>query len=278
MPVQSSKYCPHFQVKLFSPFIVSAIESSAMVSQFPLSKVTQAQRQSLAKILWSWDICADCEAGKQCDPPVCPWHRSTTLKPFFRLYEEETCSYRSDVKPGQKPGLSSHEDLFNIMTTVKSSPDVTRADLVEALFPDRPVRSDQERAVDLAIRVMFMVNCSTPRQDSVLVEAGVHQFSWRNDVTLAEFIESLFVKRPHPNISRIEENLRAVKLKKLASLRFESTDDIRCHLKFDHKKAVVKVFHHAAFLKEQLRLTKNKSPNISISEFIKLQVKIPIAF
>ena len=111
----------------------------------------------------------------------------------------------------------------------------------------------------------------------MLVEAGVHQFPWRSDVTLAEFVESLFVKRSHPNIGRIKENLRAVKLKKLARLKFEPTD-IRHHLKFDHKKAVVKIFHHAAFLKEQFRLTKDESPTLSISESIKLPVKTSIAF
>jgi hypothetical protein len=174
------------------------------------------------------------------------------------------------VKPNERPGLSSHEDLFKILEKLKSSPDVTRADLVEQIFTDRPVRNDQERAVDLAIRIMFMINCSTSRRGSVLVESGVHQFPWRKEVTLADFIESLFSKQRHLNIDRIKENLRAVKLKKLASIAFEPTDDIRCHLKFDHKKAVVKIFHHAAFLKEQLRLTINESPSMTASESIRL--------
>ena len=174
------------------------------------------------------------------------------------------------MKAGQQHGLSSHEDLFNIIKKLKEKPDVTRGELVEKLFPDRPVRGDQERAVDLAVRVMFMINCSSPRQDSVLVEAGVYQSPWRNDVSLSKFIEGLFVKRPHPNIERIEENVRAVKLKKIASLNFEPTDDVRQHLNFDHKKAVVRIFHHAAFLKEQLRLTKGERVDISTSEAIKL--------
>jgi hypothetical protein len=117
---------------------------------------------------------------------------------------------------------------------------------------------------------MFMVNCLTPCQDSILVKARVYQFSWQNDITLAEFIKSLFIKRLYLNINRIKEILRAIKLKKLTSLRFEPIDDIICHLKFNYKKAVIKVFHHVAFLKEQLRLMINKSLIISISEFIKL--------
>ncbi|PVH73641.1 hypothetical protein DL98DRAFT_594830 [Cadophora sp. DSE1049] len=239
-----------------------------MVSRFPLSKVTPAQLQNLAKTLWSWEICDNCIDENQCDSPSCSWYRSTTLKSFFQLYEEEMCSYRSDAKPGQGPGLASHEVFLNMLETIKSSPDIGRADLVDNLFSDRPVRDDQERALDLAIGTMFKIDCSSFRQDSVLIESGFRQFPWRKDVTLAEFMGSLFTKRPHPNIGFIEDNLRAVKLKRIAALKFQPTDDIRCHLQFDRKKSVVKIFRQAGFLKEQLRLTKNQPPNITISESI----------
>jgi hypothetical protein len=241
-----------------------------MVSQFPLSKVTATQLQELTQILWSWSTCAECLAGKECNPPACAWHRSPILKPFFDFYREETLSYRSDLKQGQKAALESHEDLFAIIKELKASPDAKRVDLVERLFSDRPVRSDQERAVDLAVRVMLMVNCSAPRQDSVLVEDGNHQFPWRNDVTFTDYVRSIFNQKPHPGIIHIKENLRAFKLKKRSGLKFEPTNDIRSHLKFDHKKTVVKIFHHAAFLKEQLKLTKNEPQSISVSKSLQL--------
>jgi len=246
------------------------LDRLAMVSQFPLSKVTTLQLQELTQILWSWSTCAECLAGKECNPPACSWHRSPTLKPFFDFYKEEMLSYRSDLKQGQKAALESHEDLFAIMKKLKASPDARRVDLVESLFSDRPVRSDQERAVDLAVRVMLMVNCSASRQDSVLVEDGNHQFPWRNDVTFTDYVRDIFSQKPHPGIIHIKENLRAFKLKKRSGLIFEPTDDIRSHLKFDHKKAVVKIFHHAAFLKEQLKLTKNEPQSMSVSESLQL--------
>jgi len=241
-----------------------------MVSQFPLSKVTTPQLQELTHILWSWSTCAECFAGKVCNPPACAWHRSPILQPFFDFYKEETLSYRSDLKQGQEAALESHEDLFAIIKELKASPNSKRVDLVERIFSDRPVRSDQERAIDLAVRVMLMVNCSAPRQDSVLVEDGSHQFPWRNDVTFADYVRNIFSQKPHPGIIHIKENLRAFKLKKGSGLTFEPTDDIRSHLKFDHRKAVVKIFHHTAFLKEQLRLTKYEPQSISVSESLQL--------
>jgi hypothetical protein len=160
--------------------------------------------------------------------------------------------------------------LITIIEELKSNPEVTRNALLEKLYADRPARSDQERAINIAVRVMMMVNCSASRQSSVLLEHGSHQAPWRSDVPFSEFITSIFPKADHPSIDHIKENLRATKLKKRAGLSFEPTDDLRSHLKLDRKRAVVEIFHHTAFLKEQLRLTKDEPENMSVTQSIKL--------
>lgn len=199
-----------------------------------------------------------------------PWQRSTVLGRFFQFYKEVTASYEADVKMGRQPGLRSHEDLMKIIEELKSNPEVTRDALLEKLFTDRPARSDQERAINIAVRVMMMVNCSASRQSSALLEHGSQQVPWRSDIPFSEFITSMFPKTDHPSIDHIKENLRATKLKKRAGLRFEPTDDLRNHLKLDRKRAVVEIFHHTAFLKEQLRLTKDEPRTMSIADSLKL--------
>lgn len=241
-----------------------------MASQFPLSKVTTPQLQQLTRVLWSWSICAECSAGKPCQTEQCPWQRSTILGRFFEFYKTLTALYEADVRPVQQPSLRSHEDLMTIIEELKSNPEVTRNALLEKLFADRPARSDQERAINIAVRVMMMVNCSALRQSSALLEHGSHQAPWRSDVPFSEFITSIFPKTDHPSIDHIKENLRATKLKKRAGLRFEPTDDLRSHLKLDRKRAVVEIFHHTAFLKEQLRLTKDEPGIMSVTQSIKL--------
>lgn len=231
--------------------------------------MTLAQKQDLSRILWSWDICADCGTGTVCEPAICSWHRSENLQRFFQHYQERTCLYSHNVKKPEQPGLSSHEDLFDIIRRLKLSPDITRETFAKNLFMEWPLRSDQERAIDLAVRVMFMINSSTSRLDPVLFETGSVSCQWRNDITLTNFVENLFTKKQHPNISRVEGHLRAVDLKNSASLDFESTDNMKDHLSIDHKRGVVKIFHHAAFLKEQLRLT-FKLPDLSTSESLKM--------
>ncbi len=174
------------------------------------------------------------------------------------------------MKVGQKSGLTSHEDLMKIIMELKSKPEVTREEILEKLFTDRPARSDQERAINIAVRVMLMVNCSTSRQSSVLLEHGSQQVPWRGDIPFSEFITSIFPKTDHPSIDQIKDNLRATKLRKRAGIRFEPTDDLRNHLKLDRKRAVVEIFHHTAFLKEHLRLTRDQPRNMSVADSIKL--------
>jgi hypothetical protein len=241
-----------------------------MASQFPLRIVTTAQLQQLAQALWSWSICAECLAGKPCKTEECPWPRSTILGRFFEFYKDSTASFESEIKYGQQSGLKSHEELFAIIRELKSNPETTRAELLEKLFPDRPARGDQERAINLAIRVMMMVNCSASRQSSALLEHGSHQAPWRSNITFSQFITDIFPKTDHPSINDIKENLRARRLKKRAGLRFQPTDDLRNHLKLDRKGAVVEIFHHTAFLKEHLRRTKDEPQNMSVLDCIKL--------
>lgn len=241
-----------------------------MASQFPLEKATTAQLQKLVEILWSWSVCAECLAGKPCKTTGCPWPRSTVLGRYFQFYKISTSTYECHVENGQRPGIISHEDLFKIIQELKADPELTKAALLEKLFKDRPVRVDQERALNLAVRIAMMTNCSASRQSSVLLEHGNHQIRWNRDASFSQFINDIFPQNDHPSIEDIKENLRATKLKRHARLSFRPTDDLRNHLRLDRKAAVVEIFHHTAFLKEQLRITKDQPRDLSVPNLIKM--------
>ncbi|MCJ1379602.1 hypothetical protein MMC17_002704 [Xylographa soralifera] len=85
----------------------------------------------------------------------------------------------------------------------------------------------------------------------------------------------IFPMTDHPGLNsngetdsplNIRTALTAKKLMKRAGLKFQATDDSRCHLKLDRENDVVQIYHHTAFLKEHLRLIKDKALNISVSE------------
>ena len=68
----------------------------------------------------------------------------------------------------------------------------------------------------------------------------------------------------------IKAALMAKKLKKRAGLSFRPTDDLRDHLQLDRKTGSVEIYHHTAFLKEHLRLTKESPKGMSVSDSLRL--------
>lgn len=255
------------------------------VSLLPLEKVTDKQLQILGEILWSWILCEECRTGRSCTTQACPSQRFKRLGRFFEHYKGLTASYEADAAPGDCAALSTHEDLFAIIKQLKLNPDITRAEFAAKVFRDDtsrrlPSSADRERAINLAVKVMAMVNCSAQRQSSGLLEHGLSQAPWRSDVTLAQFLVDIFPMTDHPSLNDddlkgsmdLKAALMAKKLKKRIGLKLLPTDDLRRHLKLDRKTRVVEIYHHTAFLKEHLRLTKDKAPNMSVSESIRLSV------
>ena len=253
------------------------------VSLVPLEKVTEQQLRTLGEILWSWNFCEGCRTGRSCDTETCPSQRVKRLGRFFKHYKDLTSSYEADTAPGDRVALSTHEDLFAIIKRLKLEPDITRVAFAAEVFKEDtrrrlPSSADQERAINLAVKVLAMVNCSAQRQSSGLLEHGLSQAPWRSDVTFSQFVIDTFPLTDHPSLNDddlkgsidLKATLMAKKLKKRIGLKFQPTDDLRRHLKLDRKTRVLEVYHHTAFLKEHLRLTKDKAPNMSVSESIKL--------
>lgn len=249
----------------------------------PLEKVTDKQLQTLGEILWSWSLCEECRTGQSCTTESCPLQRFKRLGRFFEHYKDLTASYEADAAPGERAALNTHEDLFAIIKQLKLEPDITRAEFAAKVFRDDtcrrvPSSADRERAINLAVKVMAMVNCSAERQSSGLLEYGLSQAPWRGDVTFSQFIIDIFPMTDHPSLNDddlkgsmdLKAALMAKKLKKRIGLKLQPTDDLRRHLKLDRKNRVLEIYHHTAFLKEHLRLTKDKTPNMSVSEYIRL--------
>ena len=253
------------------------------VTLLPLEKVTDKQLQGLGEILWSWTFCERCKTGQSCIMETCPSQRVKRLGHFFEHYKDLTSSYEADPAPTDRAALRTHEDLFAIISKLKLEPDITRAAFAAEVFKEDtsrrlPSSADRERAINLAVKVFAMVNCSAQRQSSGLLEHGLSQAPWRSDVTFSQFIIDVFPMTDHPSLNDddlkgsmdLKAALTATKLKKRIGLKFQPTDDLRRHLKLDRKSKVVEIYHHTAFLKEHLRLTKDTAPKVSVSESIRL--------
>ena len=253
------------------------------MSTCPLGKTTESDIRNLSQILWSWALCRNCVNNKPCTEQGCPSQRLKRLVRFFDYYKDITASYEPELSHGKQAALRSHEDLFKVILALKANPDLTRAQLIEKLFTvqsrgDPITVIDQEHAINLAVRVMLMVNCSAQRQSSGLLEHGGHQVRWRSHVTFSQFVEEIFPMTDHPGLnedtigswSDVRSAITAKKLKKRAGLKFRPTDDLRSHLKLDRKNGTVEIYHHTAFLKEHLRITKDEARKLSVSDSLRL--------
>jgi hypothetical protein len=254
-----------------------------MIPQFPLERVTENDFQQLCQVLWSWPQCDECQNGKCCPSLDCPFKRVKRLLRFKEHYKDLAAAYEPDVALGEEVALERHDDLLDLIRGLRTKPDITRAAFADESFSNRPNRrpppvDDQERVINLAVKVMAMVNCAAQYEASGLLEHGTFQRRWQRDVTFSQFMNDAFLTTDHPSLNDADTGagldmksaLMATKLKKQAGLKFRPTDDLRCHLRLNRKTGIVDIFHHTAFLKEHLRITKDKARPLSLEDCLKL--------
>jgi hypothetical protein len=135
---------------------------------------------------------------------------------------------------------------------------------------------DSLNAATLVVKLMTMIDSSALYQSSDKLEIGGSRFHWKDDVPFSKYLQDLFPTGNHSILSYpardlpvgMKSDLRATKLKKHLHITFCATYDIRNHLRLDRRLNVLEIYHHTAFLKEQLRLTKGtgdwSSPSTSI--------------
>ncbi|KAK8045165.1 hypothetical protein PG993_005189 [Apiospora rasikravindrae] len=211
----------------------------------------------LCTLLWNWEICDAFRKGQEpCQEPDCPWKRSSKLERFFNFYKEVTSSYVPELLAGSPAALRSHDDLLDLIKTIRSQPTRTRTELTAAYFTGRknvmtaPLPADQHRAVNLAVQVMSMISCTASKHAfGGVLELGSLPILWQDRVGFADFISSAFpVSEPRRIQPEVRFAIVAARLKKIASLRFEPTDDLRNHLRLDSQNGAVQSSRTSAML------------------------------
>jgi hypothetical protein len=252
----------------------------SLESPFPLTGVTDAELQQLSQTLWNWDICNGCQNGQTCVAPSCSWKRSARLGRFFDFYKEATSFYVPELLPGSKPALRNHGDVLEIIRLIRSQPNTSRSELTRAYFSQRdtpPPPADQHRAFNLAIKIMSMVTCSAENQPSGLLELGTQPLPWHSDSSAVEFMSRAFpavgtgdlrVRDDSGRIRDVKSALSARRLKKIAGLRFQGTDDLRNHLRLDGKQGAVEIYHYTSVLKESLMASQSARDSATAGEYI----------
>ncbi|KAK8116292.1 hypothetical protein PG984_012794 [Apiospora sp. TS-2023a] len=242
-------------------------------SVYPLKDTKERNLQRLCTLLWGWTICDGCRKGRKCQELDCPWRRSAKLEKFFAFYKEVTSSYVPELLAGSPAALRSHDDLLDLIENIMGQPTKTRAELTAAHFTGRdnatapPPTADQRRAMNLAVQVIAMVVCSaSERASGGVIELGVMPIMWQDGVCFADFMAAAF---PKLEPRRIQPEARfaitAARLKKIAGLRFEPTDDLKNHLRLDSHNGIVEIYHHTSVLREHISAHEKASKKGSTS-------------
>jgi hypothetical protein len=191
------------------------------------------------------------------------------LSHFFDFYKNATAWSIPQVPGGGHYALKNHEDLFRIIDLIRKKPDVPRSRLTKEYFSHygrKPDVTDQQRAFNLAIRIMNMLNYWIEYQSWDMLESGSRPTTWGKDQTHREFIKSIFPVKDHPTYyedswpSDIKRQLNATQLRKVARIKFQGTDNLKSHLKLDPNTGVMQLFHHTTFLREYLLATRDHLP------------------
>ncbi|KLP00975.1 uncharacterized protein FFB20_08330 [Fusarium fujikuroi] len=233
--------------------------------------------------LWSWDLSQSCNERQPhvCIHQRCIGGRIPQLQRYFAYYNAIVSTYM-DATPANERRIETHEDLFQVVSILKSNPDATLSELCRLTFANTNTTSHQTDgtsqvdAVALGVKALLMIDPSALHHSSDRLEKGTYRIHWKEDVPLSKYVQDSFPLGNHNVLSYnnselfadIKKELRAVNLKKRLGITISATSDIRNHLHFDRKNNYLEVYHYTTFLKEQLRVTRDvgdcSSPSSSL--------------
>jgi hypothetical protein len=135
---------------------------------------------------------------------------------------------------------------------------------------------EASKFLESAVKMRFMVNlCHTSTHAQL--ESGVAGMPWLPGCAFVDSIQSRFKYVSRSALSfpesdhylEIKEALKGWKLQRRLGIRFRPTNDLSRHLKFHRKEGYLEIFHHAAFLKEHLRVMRGLPRDTGWNESLK---------
>lgn len=204
------------------------------------------------------------------------FHSFTT---YFKIYDSLTTPEYATIQM-QVPAVSSHDDIRRLALELRANPQSTREEFKDMVFPqmlaDPEAAIDQERAINVAVQLLLMIDCSDKDRHCEGYEVdGFRPVSWDGSERFTDFVRKVFPtdtsNRERVRAAVKEKNaLKCWKLKKRAHVKFLPTDNLAEHLLYDPQGNIVRIFRQTAFLKAHLRLSASKPISYGIAESLEL--------
>lgn len=151
-------------------------------------------------------------------------------------------------------GYSAHEDILQAVTFLRKNMNSTRSTFHNKALEKFGTSTEQkENCTRTVVQLAFMVDCSLKDRFSTRYRLSNTLGRWEGNQPFIEFLEGCF-----PTTAAICEkdwsaHLTAWQLKKRFKVNFIAADDLTQHLVYDSHSNTVRIFHHTAWLKSQLR-------------------------
>lgn len=231
----------------------------------------------LGQALWSWTICKECNKDNTdgCLGSGCARCRAPQLQRYLQYYKTIVSIYL-DANPASGRLIDTREALFQVLAVLKANPNATLSQLGQLAFNQSHPSSSaqaQREAIKLALKVLIMVDSSALHHSSDRLERGNFRFAWKGDVALCDYLQDIFPSSDHHILSHanteqfvdMKRQLKAVSLKKDLGITISATSDIQNHLRLDRRNNVLEIYHYTAFLKEQLRVTRDEGDCLDLA-------------
>lgn len=205
--------------------------------------------------------------------------RLIRLAYYFDYYIDETTStvVRTAKRDVVKTPIRSHAELVRFIHLLKQHPAKTRKDVKLAWqVSDANSTLNLDAALDLAVRVMFMISCRSPTAYNIITTGQVFRPIWKEKESLEGFMGRIFPRYELDEGSKSDtiraQKLKAYYLNDYVSIRINWTNNLPDHLALqitDQRKSLC-VFRHSGFLEMSSRALAEEDIGIPIAQSLSL--------
>jgi hypothetical protein len=169
--------------------------------------------------------------------------RLQRLMLFFEYYRRETMTVSLLVpKRGESISLQTPADLIKFISLLKDNPQKARQDLKTLFLSTTNQNSlcvpiDLDAALDLTVRLMFMMACRSQNAHNIVPTMQVFRPKWKEQESLGQFVDRVFPRCDSPDQGSRNVTIRAHKLtahylKQYLNIQIQWTDHLSDHLVF----------------------------------------------
>ncbi|KAK7183294.1 hypothetical protein PSPO01_10543 [Paraphaeosphaeria sporulosa] len=227
--------------------------------------VSNEIKQKIASTIWGREFVANVDID--------------TLYHFFGYYAHQTVALRlglprrSTSASARLAQINTHDQLTRMLKTLRENQMLPKRELKALHATDDLANHDISTALDLAVRVMFMISC---RSSINSITTG-HKLrpAWKDTESLSALVERVLPRHEVESLGQTEaikaHKLRARYLRDYTHISIKWTNNLPDHLYLEVTEdwKTLQVFGQAGWLATALRALSEENEDLSLEESLR---------